>query len=136
MINRLISRSERSKAAPGSFLFADSSCSQRDYWSLGTQRDADTQLDNKTNIHAPPAMIFFLIPVFSSNFPRKSVTTFFSFRNLSARSLMDEKMSSRPMVLSLVLDLDPNQVFNQVLSRPSITFSEHTKGSKEDDLRL
>lgn len=81
-------------------------------------------------------MIFFLIPVFSSNFPRKSVTTFFSFRNLSARSLMDEKMSSRPMVLGPVLDLDPNQVFNQVLSRPSITFSEHTKGSEEDDLRL
>lgn len=132
MINRLISQSECSKAEPGSFLSADSSCSQRDYWSLGTQHDADTQPDNKTNIHAPPAMIFFLIPVFSSNFPRKSVTTFFSFRNLSARSLMDEKMSSRPMVLGL----DPNQVFNQVLSRPSITFSEHAKGSEEDDLRL
>lgn len=39
-------------------------------------------------------------------------------------------------MLGLVLDLDPNQVFNQVLSRPSITFSEHTKGSEEDDLRL
>lgn len=43
-----------------------------------------------------------MIPVFSSTFPRKSVTTFFSLRNLSARSLMDEKMSSRPMVLDQV----------------------------------
>lgn len=57
--------------------------------------------------HVPSARIFFLIPVFSSTFPRKSVTMFSSLRNLSTRSLIDEKMSIRPMVLDQVLSQGP-----------------------------
>lgn len=46
----------------------------------------------------PTAKHFFLIPVFSSSFPRKSVTMFFSFRNVSARSRSLSSSSEIPMV--------------------------------------
>lgn len=64
---------------------------------------SQSEQEQTNTIHIPDAMIFFLIPVFSSNVPKKSVTMFFSDINLSTRFLMDEKMSSRPMVLKEVL---------------------------------
>lgn len=87
-------------------------------------------------------MIFFFIPVFSSNFPRKSVTMFFSFRNFSARSAMDEKKSSRPMVLNQVLKRQRSQrkttcsgVENTAECNPptaTICFNEGEGGRREE----
>lgn len=63
----------------------------------------------------PPAMIFFLMPVFSSSFPRKSVTTFFSFRKRSARCFTEDTISSRPIVLFPLLALGLGLLQVQVL---------------------
>lgn len=60
-----------------------------------------------TDPHVPTARIFFLMPVFSSTFPRTSVTTFFSLRNLSTRPLREDSRSTRPMAAALDLLLQP-----------------------------